>query len=128
MSVLQFSRYVCASGVTWATDFVVFMALYSKCGVIAALAISRFAAGVVGFIAHRHCSFRSSAAISKSEVGGYVGLVIVNYLLSVILMTALALDAAWSLTAIAKILTEIFIFLANFMFLRRLFLPKEAGH
>jgi putative flippase GtrA len=124
--ISTFGRYTLSSGLTWLTDFIVFMSLFSNLGIPLALLISRCAAGVVGFISHKHFSFSGgSGATSKREVVGYIALAAVNYLISVGLFIPFLSDGAM-LIAVVKIGVEIAIFILNFLFLRRLFLANTA--
>ena len=122
--VSTFGRYTLSSGLTWLTDFIVFMSLFSKLGIPLALLISRCAAGVVGFISHKNFSFSSaSGATSRREVVGYIALAAANYLISVGLFIPFFSDGAIHV-AIVKIGVEVAIFILNFLFLWRLFLPN----
>ncbi len=122
--ISTFGRYTLSSGLTWLTDFIVFMSLFSKLGIPLALLISRCAAGVVGFISHKHFSFSgANGATSKREVVGYIALAAANYLISVGLFIPFFSDGPM-LIAVVKIGVEIAIFILNFLFLRRLFLAN----
>ena len=119
-----FGRYALSSGLTWLTDFIVFMSLFSSLGIPLALLISRCAAGVVGFISHKNFSFGGgSGATSEREVVGYIALAAANYLISVALFIPFLSDGA-ILIAVVKVGVEIAIFILNFLFLRRLFLAN----
>ncbi|CAN7368825.1 GtrA family protein [Aminobacter sp. LjRoot7] len=121
--VSTFRRYALSSGLTWFVDFIVFMSLFSNIGIPLALLVSRCAAGVVGFISHKKFSFNSGAETSRREVIGYVALAAANYLISVGLFIPFFSDGALH-AAMVKIAVEIAIFVINFLFLRRLFLPN----
>jgi putative flippase GtrA len=116
-------RYVVSSGATWFVDFVAFIVLYRFVGIPIGLLISRCLAGCVGFVFHKWFSFRSRSRIIPREVIGYCSLALVNYLLSVSLISILPHDSDGRVAA-AKIGVEIAIFVANYLFLRALFLRE----
>jgi len=116
----QFVRYAAISGLTWAIDFACFIALYWAIGIPSALLVARIAAGIFAFLAHKLGSFGSRTPVRLHEVAGYVGLVAINYLLSLGLISLMPTQTML-LASAAKLASEVLIFTLNFFVLRRLF-------
>lgn len=123
----SFVRYAAVSGTTWAIDFCIFLLLYQIAGIPAALLMARIVAGIFAFTAHKIFSFSSRSTTKPAEVVGYIALVAINYLLSVVLISALPNDTLLSAGA-AKLVVEVLIFAMNFLLLRRLFSPRSGAY
>ncbi|TIN30349.1 MAG: GtrA family protein [Mesorhizobium sp.] len=123
---IRFSRYVVVSGLTWLIDLGVFLMLYASLGIPGALLLARVVAGVFAFLAHKRSSFGSRDPANPRELAGYILLVLVNYVLSVILVMAFRGHTQLMLIA-AKIAAEMVIFVLNYLLLSNLFLSRPQG-
>lgn len=106
-------------------DLIVFLALYQQMEIPLALFIARCAASSFGFTAHKFFSFGTRTRPSTREVGGYVALATLNFLITATFLTLFASSNEW-VTAALKLSTEIVLFVLNYLFLRRLFLGSRA--
>ena len=127
MNTRQFIRYAFSSGLTWFVDFIAFMALYRFFGIPGSLLLSRCLAGAVGYCCHKWYSFESKTQAVSREIVGYIGLASINYVLSVALVQSVTYHSDIQVVSV-KICADVAIFVANFLFLQKLFVTGKNSN
>lgn len=89
-----------------------------------ALLLSRLAAAVFGFGAHKSFSFRRTGRPSSLEVVGYATLAILNFAIVATALSVFASEGELFVSAL-KLALEMALFVVNFFLLRRLFLGSQ---
>lgn len=108
-----FLRYCAGSIMTFAVDYLLFIAVYASTGSIGlAIALARTVATFVSFFANRSLVFRSSAKITHAFVR-FVALVVAFGFLSYLSTSWLVEALGWPAVA-AKFAAEIVLFVAGF--------------
>lgn len=127
----SFLRYLIVGGLLFAVDLVVFLWLHKLLGVApwGAQLVARSTGAAVGFIAHRHYTFRDALPVSRFglgvQSGGYVTVMAGTLLLSPIVLV-LTLEALGGRAILAKVSTEAILVGSTYLAFRVLF-GKGAG-
>jgi putative flippase GtrA len=129
-SFQQMTRYLLTGIGLYVVDFVTFLALASGLQVHVALSqfIARATGAVVGFVAHRHYTFRESADRPAwglaAQGGGYLVVSIVTLVLSpALIMVTMALTGGHKIAA--KLMAEPVLVLIAYIGLRTVFRARQ---
>ena len=130
MALLEFLprpvRYGISAGLNWLVDFLVFIAIFQVTGIPLGVFVARVTGGVFAFLTHRWFSFDRKGSPTQREIFGFVALWIVNYGIVVGLLVVLpGSDNLWIVAA--KFSVELVVFAANYLFLKRLFIPSRVS-
>jgi len=119
------ARYAMSAGLNWLVDFLVFVAIFQTTGIPLGVFIARVCGGAFSFVTHRWFSFDRTGKPTRREMIGFACLWIVNY--AAVTLLLMLLPGGTDLWVVAaKFSVEVLVFAANYLFLKRLFVPSLA--
>ena len=113
-------RFALSAGLVWAVDMVVFILTHAWLGPALALLMARLAGGAAGFVLHKTVSLQNTAPPTLRQIAAYWLLWLVNYAISLSVLSLLTL-AVPQHVVLGKAITDVIIFLSNYLLLRLLF-------